>query len=150
MDDYVAKPIRVEELVAALERCRPRADAGATVTPATAAIDRTTFDRLAATMGGSFVAELIDTFLEDGLELIGSLRRALAEMDVDVLRRAAHSLKSNAETLGATRLAALARELEGMARARRSDGAAARIDQLRETYDLVARALGELRRGLPA
>jgi hypothetical protein len=37
-----------------------------------------------------------------------------------------------------------------MARARRSDGAAARIDQLRETYDLVARALGELRRGLPA
>ena len=29
MDDYVAKPIRVEELVAALERCRSRADADA-------------------------------------------------------------------------------------------------------------------------
>ena len=53
MDDYVAKPIRVEELVAALERCRRRADADERGAPAVAAIDRTVVERLTATMGGS-------------------------------------------------------------------------------------------------
>ena len=176
MDDYVAKPIRVEELVAALERCR-----GAPM-PASAArrrrrrtsasgplarcparrgrprpgprarhgIDRAVVERLTATMGGPFVAELIDTFVEDARELIATLRRALAETDVDAFRRAAHSLKSNGETLGATGLAALARELEAMARAGSLHGAADRIEPLVAGYERAARALGELRRDLPA
>jgi CheY-like chemotaxis protein len=76
MDDYVSKPIRVDELVAALERCPWRPEAGA---PAAAVIDRTAFERLTATMSGEFVAELIDTFVEDGRELLATLRRALAE-----------------------------------------------------------------------
>lgn len=131
MDDYVAKPIRVEELVAALERCRGRPDADARGAPAVAAIDRTAVDRLTATMGGPFVAELIDTFAEDARELIATLRRALAEADVDAFRRAAHSLKSNGETLGATELAALARELEAIARAGSLQGAADRVGPTR-------------------
>ena len=57
MDDYVAKPIRVEELVAALERCRSAPRCGpSSGAPAVAAIDRTVVERLAATMGGPFVA----------------------------------------------------------------------------------------------
>ena len=68
-------------------------------------------------MGGAFVAELIDTFGEDARELIATLRRALAAADLDAFRRAAHSLKSTSESLGAAGLAALARELETMARA---------------------------------
>ena len=40
MDDYVAKPIRVEELVAALGRCRPRGDAGRSRPPTPAAWSR--------------------------------------------------------------------------------------------------------------
>ncbi len=134
MDDYVAKPIRVEELVAALERCgwrpearlrgAPAADDSAVETPPTSpAIDRTVFERLTATMGREFVGELIDTFVEDGRELIATLRRALAGTDLDAFRRAAHSLKSNGETLGATGLATLARELEALARAGSLDGA---------------------------
>src|SRR5262245_57823030 len=81
-DDYVAKPIRVEELIAALERCRRRTDtaaasapAGAVVTiPAPAAaglpnvlpgsLDRATIEGLTATMGNEFIVELIDTFGE--------------------------------------------------------------------------------------
>jgi hypothetical protein len=47
-------------------------------------------------------------------------------------------------------LAALARELEAMARAGRLDGAEARLEQLVGAYEIVARALEELRRGLPA
>jgi len=115
-----------------------------------AVIDRTAFERLTATMSGEFVAELIDTFVEDGRELLATLRRALAETDLDAFRRAAHSLKSNSETLGAAGLAARARELEAMARVGSLEGARDRLEQLVGRYEIVARSLGELRRGLPA
>jgi HPt (histidine-containing phosphotransfer) domain-containing protein len=113
-------------------------------------IDPATFERLMATMGRGFVAELIDTFVEDGRELIAALRRALAETDLDAFRRAAHSLKSNSQTLGASGLAALARELEAMARAGSLGGAEGRLEPLAGAYEAVARTLGELRRDLPA
>jgi PAS domain S-box-containing protein len=157
MDDYVAKPIRVEELVSALERSpahreatappAPAADPGG---PAADAIGRAVFERLVATTGGPFVAELIDTFGEDARELLATLRRALAATDVDAFRRAAHSLKSTAESLGATGLAALARELEAGARAGSLDGAGDRLDRLTGHYERAARALGDLRRDLTA
>src|SRR4030095_3836929 len=60
MDDYVAKPIRVEELVGALQRCKPRADVLPTGAPAAApaapaataeAIERVVIDRLAREIG---------------------------------------------------------------------------------------------------
>src|SRR5262249_5134446 len=120
MDDYVAKPIRVEELISALERCRPRADAGTqgaptravTATPAATSravarpgpLDPTAIDELTASMGGAFIIELIDTFGEDARALIEALQEALAGGDLDSFRRAAHSLKSTSETLGATGL----------------------------------------------
>ena len=160
MDDYVAKPIRVEELVSALERSpahreatappAPSADPARPAAPAASAIDRAVFERLVATTGGPFVAELIDTFGEDARELLATLRRTLAATDVDAFRRAAHSLKSTAESLGATGLAALARELEAGARAGSLDGAADRLDRLTGHYERAARALGDLRRDLTA
>ncbi len=171
MDDYVAKPIRVEELVAAIERSPRRSDApargglavpgsGDGVAPAWSpesprsdapvadAIDRSAFDRLAASMGVAFAAELLDTFVEDARDLTATLRRALAGADIDAFRRAAHSLKSTGETVGATRLAALARQLEAQARGGTLDGAGGRLDELVGEYERAARALGELRRDL--
>ncbi len=169
MDDYVAKPIRVDELVAALARVPRRADPAVRPAPApmragdgwqeaaapraadtapAGEIDRATFDRLIASMGGPFVTELVDTFVEDARDLVAGLRRALAGSDVDTFRRAAHSLKSTAETVGATRLSALARELEAQARGGSLDKIGDRLDRLADEYERAARALGELRRDL--
>jgi HPt (histidine-containing phosphotransfer) domain-containing protein len=114
-----------------------------------AAIDRTAVERLTATMGGPFVAELIDTFVEDGRALVATLRTALAATDVDAFRRAAHSLKSNGATLGATELAALARELEAIARAGSLDGAGERLEAVVARYETAARALEGIRHALP-
>jgi PAS domain S-box-containing protein len=156
MDDYVAKPVRVDELVAALERSGSRSVPGpqgrGAAPPAAglSSIDRAIFDRLVAAMGGGFVAELIDTFVQDGRELLATLQRTLDATDIDAFRRAAHSLKSNSDTLGATGLAALARELEAMARSRSLDGVAPRVAQIVERYESVVVALGDLRRDLPA
>ena len=182
MDDYVAKPIRVEELIAALARCPRRPQSGAPAgnvgaagasqgaqplstgpparavdlapstepeqAPAATVIDQAVFERLTGTVGAAFVAELIDTFIEDAAKLFATLRRALAKRDLDSFRRAAHSFKSNSEILGAARLASVARELEAIARAGSLDGVEDRLCHLESGFEIVARRLGELRRGL--
>lgn len=75
-------------------------------------IDLAVFKELQASAGEDFVAELVDTFHDEAPQMFAELRAALAEADADRFRRAAHSLKSNANTFGATALGALARELE--------------------------------------
>lgn len=102
------------------------------------AIDRAVLVALSESVGTEFVAELIDTFMEEAPGMFEELRQALRKNDADSFRRAAHSLKTNATTFGATRLAGLARELEAGARAGSlptTDG----LDALEESYrDAVA------------
>jgi HPt (histidine-containing phosphotransfer) domain-containing protein len=75
-------------------------------------IDPHTFDELQANAGADFVAELVDTFAQEAPSLVSELRSALAAGAAERFRRAAHSIKSNSATFGATGLATLARELE--------------------------------------
>jgi HPt (histidine-containing phosphotransfer) domain-containing protein len=79
-------------------------------------IDRATFTELQDNAGADFVAELVDTFGEEAPALLDEMRAAFAERGGDRaaerFRRAAHSLKSNSCTFGATRLAERARALE--------------------------------------
>jgi len=63
------------------------------------------------------MVELVDTFLSEAPALLETLRGALEAADGRQLRWAAHTLKSNGEVFGATRLADLCRELEAMAKA---------------------------------
>jgi HPt (histidine-containing phosphotransfer) domain-containing protein len=75
-------------------------------------IDRAVYAELRDAMGAEFVAELVDTFIEEWPGLLAELHGARVEGNADRFRRAAHSLKSNGNTFGARKLAALARELE--------------------------------------
>jgi HPt (histidine-containing phosphotransfer) domain-containing protein len=75
-------------------------------------IDKTVYAELEHTAGAEFVAELVDTFLEEAPGMLAALRSARTENHAERFRRAAHSLKSNSSTFGASKLAALARELE--------------------------------------
>ena len=79
-------------------------------------IDKATFEELKEMSGEDFINELIDAFLEDGPNLLNNMQTALEAKDVESFRRNAHSLKTNANTFGATELGALAKELEYMAR----------------------------------
>ncbi|HEX2541369.1 MAG TPA: Hpt domain-containing protein [Caldimonas sp.] len=106
-------------------------------------IDAATFAELQATAGADFVAELIDTFLEEAPPMIEALRESLAAGQAEGFRRAAHSLKSNAGTFGALTLASMARELElNGIEAARASGA---LDRLAEHYADVAAELKALR-----
>jgi HPt (histidine-containing phosphotransfer) domain-containing protein len=77
-----------------------------------AVIDTHIFDELQANAGADFVLELLNTFAEEAPRLQAELRSALAAGAAQRFRRAAHSLKSNSDTFGATRLARMARALE--------------------------------------
>lgn len=106
-------------------------------------IDLPTFTELQAAAGAAFVTELVDTFLEEAPPMLAELRSAQAAGAADVFRRAAHSLKSNSHTFGATKLGALARDLElgGLI------ADTGPLDALDAEYQRVAAALTELSRG---
>jgi HPt (histidine-containing phosphotransfer) domain-containing protein len=72
----------------------------------------------------------------------------MAGADRDAFRRAAHSLKSTSESLGATEMATVARELEALGRSGTLSEVGDRIEQLAAQYALVTRDLGTLRDGL--
>ena len=75
-------------------------------------VDASIFTELQEAAGVEFVAELVGTFLEEAPRMLAELRSARAAGAADTFRRAAHSLKSNSNTFGATRLGELARDLE--------------------------------------
>ena len=111
------------------------------------AVDLAVFRELQDTAGADFVVELVDTFLEEAPAMLAELRSARADADAERFRRAAHSLKSNSNTFGATTLGRLARalELKGLDADPAADEAA--IAAIDVAYADAAAKLKELARG---
>ncbi|MBI3169570.1 MAG: Hpt domain-containing protein [Chloroflexi bacterium] len=107
-------------------------------------LDLNTFNTLKESTGADFISELIDAFLDDAIIQMDEMRTALDANDAETFRRAAHSLKSNAATFGATDLTALARELEMMGR-EKNLAVGNRLEVIKEAFELVKRQLNELR-----
>jgi CheY-like chemotaxis protein/HPt (histidine-containing phosphotransfer) domain-containing protein len=145
MNDYVAKPIRPQELIAAIartpSRTRPVAAGGAE--SAGPPVDASVLDRLAESMGGddAFVAELIDQFVTDSPALVAAARKGLEAGDADEVRRAAHTLKSNAATFGANELADRSSRLEAAAKGDQLEDGPARLEAIDEELGRVHAAL---------
>ncbi len=102
------------------------------------------FEELRQTSGDDLLDALIDAFLDEGPKMLAAMQAARATADLDVFRRNAHSLKTNAETFGATDLAVGAKSLEVAARAG-TIGSATQMESLLEAYRAAAVALQELR-----
>ncbi len=151
MNDYVAKPIRAEELVSALKRAKPLAngDVGAAAV-GYVSLDDAALGSLRDLGGDEFLSEVIDAFLADAPALIATLRSSLDEKSSEELRRAAHTLKSNGATLGAQEFAELCLALEQQARAGELDGAAGLVDRIEHEYRPLEEALSALRSESPA
>ena len=100
-------------------------------------IDKATFDELKQMSGDDFINELIDTFLDDMPKMIAEIKTAFTANNADVFRRAAHSMKSNAATFGASQLAALAKELEMLGKENKLHETGDRLKTLDEVYESV-------------
>jgi len=108
-------------------------------------IDKATFDELKEMSGEEFINELIDTFLEDAPKMIAEMKSGLDSNSVETYRRAAHSLKSNAATFGASQLAALAKELEMLGKENKLHETGDRLMALEEAYESACSELKGLK-----
>jgi CheY-like chemotaxis protein len=173
MDDYLSKPIRVDELVDALNNSHPvaggdvaeraadtpplpepepepvRAEPAGTTVDVEGILDGAALQKLRDMVGGDpeFMAEMVETLLEDAPGLLVDMRRGAEDGDAGVLRLAAHSLKSNSADFGALDLSAMCKELEEMGKKGELVGAVEKVEQAEAEFERVRPALEALRVG---
>lgn len=149
MNDYLSKPVRVEELAAALRRAPrgtfpgPAAGATAALLPVLAPGPLEALSQLETPGHGGFVASLLEIFRRDTPARIDEMERSAGAGDAETFRRAAHSLKSSAATLGGARVEALGARMEALAAAPPTLAeAAALLPALRAEAAALLAALG--------
>jgi signal transduction histidine kinase/DNA-binding response OmpR family regulator/HPt (histidine-containing phosphotransfer) domain-containing protein len=166
MDDYISKPIRVEELVRAILACeptfgvekpvaRPNQKVGFSryLSPqeenscgdlATQALDTKVLQAFRDAMGASAsacLASLIDIYLEETPHLLQTISLAMSQKQPATLQRAAHTLKSSSASLGAMTLSQLCQELEHLDSSQITLGASEIISKVQSEYNRVEAAL---------
>ncbi len=107
-------------------------------------ISPSAFAELKELSGEDFINELIDAFLDEAPRMIAAMQAGLETRDVESVRRNAHSMKSNADTFGATELAVIAREVEALARAGDLN-VGNRLETLRTAYRGASQELENMR-----
>lgn len=129
MDDFVGKPIRVEDLAKALSRIRPQAASleVAAVVDTEQILDAQITESLRE-LGG--LEEIVVEFLGEVPGRIEAMRQALQNSQFDVLKFEAHTLKGASSTVGAILLAKAAAHVEDLARTKSVNDAGAFLDQL--------------------
>jgi two-component system, sensor histidine kinase and response regulator len=154
MDDYIAKPIRQQELARLLSRWADGLRASPQSKKEDAeekpdsddadSIDASALDqmrKLQVKGEPDFFASLIDLFFEDAESHIEDLRQAAAKGDARLLAKKAHSLKSSCGNLGAKKMTAICNEIEAIGRRDSVEGAAAFVEELAEEFSRVRRLL---------
>jgi CheY-like chemotaxis protein len=121
MDDYVPKPIRMAELIAALQRQGFAAAAPAISAPKPAALDPQALAlarSLPGSNGPSLLPELVRRYLAVQPRQLGLIADAWHRQNFLELADQAHTLAGEAAPLGATAVRDGASQLEGAARLR--------------------------------
>ncbi len=123
MDDYVAKPVRLQDVQRAIKR--NAAALGTTANTfvaapprAAAMLDKEPLNelrKLGAEVETDLVSELVDLYLKDAPARLAALKEALIGGDAKTAEREAHTLKSSSAALGAQTMAAMCKEAEQLA-----------------------------------
>ena len=148
MDDYISKPVRIEELVAALERGSAQDLAPEQTLMSMGAVDITVLEEIRTNLGdGSpeIVVEIIDLFLDDLPLQLAALREGVAEGAASVIQRITHTIKASAATIGAHALATQCEELESLTHMGDLHEASTRIQQIARACAEVTADLATIR-----
>ena len=170
MDDYLSKPIQVEQLVNALSKCQPKnfelEKAGEyrsvgeqkqafiskyeRQSPINSkpliqnSIDTHILQSIRDMVGqdsDDFMAKLIDTYLQEAFLMLQAMAEAFANEDAAALQKTAHKLKSSSASLGAIALSNLCKQVETMSRNGTISDGAQKLQQLLAEYERVKVAL---------
>jgi two-component system, sensor histidine kinase and response regulator len=135
MDDYLSKPVKLDELRQKLELWTKRNHSRGSV------IDQAQIASLREIQQPGepdLLTELIDLFLNEAASDLKALRKALIEDDAAEVKRLTHRLKGSSANMGATQLAAIAGELESKDPTKETSALMAQIEN---EFELVWHAL---------
>ncbi|GAC1535809.1 MAG: hypothetical protein NVS2B7_05070 [Herpetosiphon sp.] len=161
MDDYLSKPVELDELKRVILRWLPHlpqtepptvlaAHSAATVSYNNTAIaDEPVLDprriaslnRLSGIDDPQFLARIIDSYLQHVPEMLEACEAAVRADDGEALRLAAHCYKGASANFGATTLVKLCAELEAIGRSGSTTGALDHIMHIKHEVPRIALAL---------
>jgi CheY-like chemotaxis protein len=166
MDDYLSKPLRVEQLVQVLGRCPsrlpavaplsvPSATTGQDMQTAVPSLEEKPADLAVnlATLGEYFpgwqnepavLAELSQMFFEDTEKRLPQITSWLETREGESARKGAHTIKGASLTFGAETLAALCKQLEDDLRAGNWPQAEEHLEKVMQEYWRVKQSLLKL------
>ncbi|MEC4717671.1 response regulator [Noviherbaspirillum sp. CPCC 100848] len=141
MDDYVPKPVELDDVRAALMATSPQAQAGAV---GEIVIDRQRIDQLLELQDDdnpTIVADIIQLFINDSPRHLDAIANALAENDAKKVQATCHRFLSSIENLGAIRMRAPCMELERMGKEGTLDGSSGLLAELKKEFAVARRQL---------
>ena len=154
MDDYISKPIRIEELKRALNQCQfieleissDTEDSQVDTQTDVEVIDISvlqTLREMAGEEAPAIIADLINSYLADASLRVATISTAINQKDSASLYQAAHALKSASANVGVSRVADLCKELEVIGRAGNvtNDGLVELYSRLKQEYELAQESL---------
>ena len=148
MDDYISKPVKLEDLGAKIARWEADdATAPDAALPARSpapgekpALDRErlqTLKELDIEGDEGFYFSLLETFLQSARADIDTLREAFERGETGRLRDKAHSLKGSSRNIGADAIGETCQELETVAEAQGTEGAGELLERLAAEFSRV-------------
>jgi len=146
MDGYVSKPIRVDELLAAMQgvvsSVSPAGDAPPEVFDSAAVLARLQGDTI-------LLAEMASLFLRDCPKHMANIRAAIGRRDSQALQASAHALKGSVSNFSAHAAAEAALRLETLGRQGEVTPAEEAYRTLEEEIGRLQVELGVLAKGVP-
>jgi len=171
MDDYISKPLRVEELIKSLNNCssergldrevdvnnkeglsnETKADVSrkksSEYNSYEQVIDVKALQKLYDMLGEDaqrVMVEVIESYTEDAPKHLEAIATAVKEFDAASLFQAAHTLKGSSSTIGTTALQSLCKQLETLAKSGSTSPAPGWKQQMLQEYERVKTALYSL------
>ena len=129
MNDYLAKPFTLAQLRNILLPSKVSRSAANKVTLDTSAIEAVR--QLDPDGKDRLLSRLIALYRDDSSQLLADIDNGLKSGDAEAVARAAHTLKSSSANLGATSVAAIARQIEHSARSGELTDMASSVTKLR-------------------
>ncbi|HEY9708565.1 MAG TPA: response regulator, partial [Oculatellaceae cyanobacterium] len=147
MNDYISKPIRVEELIRSLSQSPSRFENPEPEVVLEEAIDTSVLQAFRNTMGPNadqFLAQLIEIYLEETPSLLQVMDTAQAQSDATAIKESAHTLKSSSASLGAITLSNLCEQLENLGNSQTTPESLEIISHIEAEYARVKVALQKI------
>lgn len=164
MDDYISKPIQVEELVKSLSKVKSSSKKPESVPTiegsswqlgikepsclspesSNCAVDDRVLQALQEIIGkgaSGGLADLIELYLQESPPLLQAMNRALINQKPLAMQQAAHTLKSSSASVGAINLSRLCQKIESLGQSQTLIGAKDIISQIETEYEAVKAAL---------